>query len=133
MCAIPPRPHVERNDKSFSWKYLFFYRCTDEILFAPLKSQPCCGINEPTNPQEQVERVERFATRLRDCVISETRKNPSVEDHTAVKPTKAEEKAALREKTKKGRRADYIREKTVATAPPPCSPKTIYVLANLVR
>jgi hypothetical protein len=39
-CAIPPRPHVERNDEFSSWKSLFFYRCTDTILFAPLKSQP---------------------------------------------------------------------------------------------
>ena len=28
-----------RNDDSCSWKSLFFYRCTDAILFAPLKSQ----------------------------------------------------------------------------------------------
>jgi hypothetical protein len=133
MCAILPRPHVERNDKFFSWKSLFFYRCTDEISFAPLKSQPFCGINEPSNLHEQVKQVERLATQLRDYVISETRNNPPVEGHTPVEPTKAEEKAVLREKTKEGRRADYIRGKTVATAPPPCSPKTIYVLANLVR
>jgi len=58
---------------SFSaWKSLFFYRCTDEISFAPLKSQG---------------------------VVS---------------------------------RANYIREKTVAVAPPPCSPKSIYVLADLL-
>ena len=30
-------------------------------------------------------------------------------------------------------RLKYIREKTVATTPPPCSPKSIYVLAKLVR
>ena len=29
-------------------------------------------------------------------------------------------------------RLTYIREKTIASAPPPCSPKTIYVLAKLV-
>jgi len=29
-------------------------------------------------------------------------------------------------------RSDYIRQKTVAAAPPPCSPKSIYVLANLL-
>jgi hypothetical protein len=63
----------EKNDGHSSWKSLFFYRCTDNILFAPLKSQ---GID----------------SRLR-----------------------------------------YIREKTVAEAPSPCSPKSIYVLANLVR
>ncbi|KAF9785418.1 hypothetical protein BJ322DRAFT_829017 [Thelephora terrestris] len=55
-----------------SWKSIFFYRCTDEISFAPLRSQG---------------------------VVS---------------------------------RANYIREKTVATAPPPCSPKSIYVLAELL-
>ena len=27
------------NDEACSWKPLFFYRCTDFILFAPLKSQ----------------------------------------------------------------------------------------------
>ena len=30
-------------------------------------------------------------------------------------------------------RSDYIREKAVAAAPPPCSPKSVYVLSNLVR
>jgi len=30
-------------------------------------------------------------------------------------------------------RLEYIRENTVADAPPPCSPKSIYVLAELVR
>ena len=30
-------------------------------------------------------------------------------------------------------RLSYIRGRTVATAPPPCSPKSIYVLAKLVR
>ena len=61
------------NDGLSSWKSLFFYRCTDEILFAPLKSQ---GTDF---------------------------------------------------------RLTYIRENTVEAAPPPCSPKSIYVLANLVR
>lgn len=61
------------NFELFSWKSLFFYRCTGEILFAPLKSQ---GVNS---------------------------------------------------------RSNYIREKTVTVAPPPCSPKSIYVLAVLVR
>ena len=60
------------NDELFSWGSLFFYRCTDEILFAPLKSQ---GVDS---------------------------------------------------------RLKYIRDKTEAAAPPPCSPKSIYVLANLV-
>ena len=60
------------NDEIFSWKSLFFYRCTDEILFAPLKPQ---GADS---------------------------------------------------------RLNHIRENTVAAAPPPCSPKSIYVLANLV-
>ena len=70
--CLPSSP-VERNDGSCSWKSLFFYCCTDEILFAPLKSQ-------------------------------------------GVEP-----------------RLKYIRENTVATAPPPCSPKSVYVLAKLVR
>jgi len=56
-----------------AWKSLFFYRCTDEILFAPLRSQ---GVDS---------------------------------------------------------RLKHIREKTVAAAPPPCSPKSIYVLANLLE
>ena len=68
-----PSSSVERNDESCSWKSLFFYRCTDTILFAPLKSQ---GVES---------------------------------------------------------RLKYIREKTVADAPPPCSPKSIYALAKLVR
>ena len=68
-----PSSSVKRNDESCSWKSLFFYRCTDTILFAPLKSQ---GDDS---------------------------------------------------------RLNYIREKTVEEAPPPCSPKSIYVLASLVR
>jgi len=31
--------HLERNDEFPSWKSLFFYRCTDTISFAPLRSQ----------------------------------------------------------------------------------------------
>ena len=72
-CVFLPFSHAQRNDKLFSWKTLFFYRCTDTISFAPLKSQ---------GPD----------SRLND-----------------------------------------IRENTVAAAPPPCSPKSVYVLASLVR
>ncbi|KAF9647695.1 hypothetical protein BDM02DRAFT_3116678 [Thelephora ganbajun] len=58
---------------SFSaWKSLFFYRCTDAILYAPLKSQ---GVDS---------------------------------------------------------RLNHIHENTVAAAPPPCSPKSVYVLASLL-
>ena len=66
-------PRFDQNDELSSWKSLFFYCCTDEISFAPLRSQ---GVES---------------------------------------------------------RSDYIRENTVAAAPLPCSPKSIYVLANLVR
>ena len=66
--------HLEGNDEFSSWKALFFYRCTDMISFAPLKSQ---GVDS---------------------------------------------------------RSNYIRGiKATTTTPPPCSPKNIYVLANLVR
>ena len=64
---------LKRNNRSLSWKALLFYRCTDEILFAPLTSQG------------------------RDV------------------------------------RSDYIRGNTVAGTPPPCSPKSVYNLANLVN
>ena len=63
----------ERNDEFCSWKSLFFYRCTDRISFAPLRSQ---GVDS---------------------------------------------------------RLKYIHERNAITAPPPCSPKSIYVLASLVR
>lgn len=78
----PPKRTEEREDSthavlvtgSFSaWKSLFFYRCTDSILFAPLMSH---GVES---------------------------------------------------------RSNYVRENTVVAAPPPCSPKSVYVLANLVR
>ena len=72
-CALSPHPDAERNDKFPSWKSLFFYRCTDIIYFAPLKSQ---GVDY---------------------------------------------------------RLNHIREKSSDAAPPPCSPKTIYILASLVR
>ena len=68
-----PSHSAEESDESCSWKSLFFYRCTDTISFAPLKSQ---GIDS---------------------------------------------------------RLEYIRENTVTDAPPPCSPKSIYILAELVR
>ena len=71
-CAFSPYPYTERNDKFTSWKSLFFYRCTDAILFAPLKSQ---GLDS---------------------------------------------------------RLNHIRASTTTIVPPPCSPKSIYVLASLV-
>ena len=64
--------YCRRNDEFRSWKSLFFYRCTDAILFAPLKSQDANS------------------------------------------------------------RSKYVRENTVTDIPPPCSPKSIYVLASLV-
>ena len=68
-----PAPPSRRLKRQVSrWKSLFFYRCTDTISFAPLKSQ---GVES---------------------------------------------------------RLNYIRENTAA-APLPCSPKSIYVLAGLVR
>ena len=70
---LPSRLCLKRNDKFCSWKSLFFYRCTDTISFAPLRSQ---GVDS---------------------------------------------------------RLNYIRERSTTAAPPPCSPKTIYVLASLVR
>ena len=70
---LPSSLRLERNDEFCSWKSLFFYRCTDRISFAPLRSQ---GVDS---------------------------------------------------------RLKYIRERNAITAPPPCSPKGIYVLASLVR
>ena len=72
-CTFLRHPCDEGNNESSSWKSLFFYRCTDVISFAPLRSQ---GVDS---------------------------------------------------------RLDHIRERTTVTAPPPCSPKSIYVLANSVR
>lgn len=75
-CVHPPQilsPHPDEDDGSHSWRSLFFYRCTDEISFAPLESQ---GAH---------------------------------------------------------RRSSYIRKNTFKGMPPPCSPKSVYVLANLVR
>jgi len=69
---LPSCLHLERNDEFFSWKSMFFYRCTDMISFAPLRS-----------------RGAEF-------------------------------------------RLNYIRGRNATTEPPPCSPKTIYVLASLV-
>ena len=65
-------PHL-RNNKPSSWKALFFYRCTDVISFAPLKSQGAEA------------------------------------------------------------RSDFIRGRKGTAVPPPCSPKSIYVLASSVR
>ena len=70
---LPSCLHLERNDEFSSWKSLFFYRCTDTISFAPLKSQ---GVDS---------------------------------------------------------RSKYVCETKAKAAPPPCSPKSIYVLATLVR
>ena len=69
----PSSLRLPRSDDSSSWKSLFFYRCTDVILFAPLRSQ---GVDA---------------------------------------------------------RSDYIRRNKRAAVPPPCSPKSIHVLASLVR
>ena len=67
------RLRLLRNDGSSSWKSLFFYCCTDVILFAPLRSQGADA------------------------------------------------------------RLDCIRQHKEAAVPPPCSPKSIHVLASLVR
>ena len=69
---LPSCLYLERNNEFSSWKSLFFYRCTDMISFAPLRSQ---GVES---------------------------------------------------------RLNYIRGRNTTTAPPPCSPKSIYVLAGLV-
>ena len=69
---FPSFLHLEGNDEFSSWKSLFFYRCTETISFAPLKSQ---GVDS---------------------------------------------------------RSVYIRGIKATSTPPPCSPKSIYVLANLV-
>ena len=181
--AIPPHPHVERSDGFSSWKSLFFYRCTDIISFAPLKSQPARKANEPAKPRGPIpvqqqrqgatrlgwdfgdlfsgvleqkgpqERVGAYNDRLKKSPAPVEPKlerqpapvkpkperqsapvKPKLENPPApAEPKKAEEKMALWEMTKEERRADYIREKPVAIAPPPCSPKTIYVLASFVR
>ena len=70
---ISIRPLSLKNDELSSWKSLFFYRCTDEMTFAPFKSQ---GLDS---------------------------------------------------------RLKYIGRNTVAMAPHPCSPKSIFILASLVR
>jgi len=70
---FPSCIRLEINNELCSWKSLFFYRCTDQISFAPLRSQ---GVDS---------------------------------------------------------RLKYIRERNAVAAPPPCSPKSIYVLASLVR
>ena len=62
-----------RNNKRSSWRALFFYRCTDVISFAPLRSQ---GVDA---------------------------------------------------------RSNYVRGRMGTATPPPCSPKSIYVLASLAR
>ena len=68
-----PYLFVGRHNGFPSWKSLFFYRCTDTISFAPLRSQ---GADS---------------------------------------------------------RSNYIRGNPAAAVPPPCSPKSIYILATLVR
>jgi hypothetical protein len=140
-CAILPRPHVERNDEFSSWKSLFFYRCTDAILFAPLKSDPDHRIKEAAKPPEQVEQVNLGTKGKRRKgkgapAVVEQKGQPEMDraDNGQFEKGPASlEPNGTDKKTKEERRADYIREKTVAAAPPPCSPKTIYILADLVR
>ena len=160
--TIPPRPHLKRNDEFTSWKSLFFYRCTDKISFALLKSQPGRRVNEPAKPRGPVPvpQESNLATGsgwggLFLGVLEQTGQQEGVKAHNGqlekphapVEPKKAEEKTVLWEKTKEERRTSYtreqrkedrrvpgyIREKAVAAAPPRCSPKTIYVLASFVR
>jgi hypothetical protein len=111
-------------------------------LFAPLTSHPDHKIKEVAKPPEQVRQVngganrkKRKGGRARNGQLEKERPdNDQLETGPAyIEPNRVVEKTILREKTKEERRADYIREKTVAAAPPPCSPKTVYVLANLVR
>ena len=137
-CAVLPRPHLERNDGLSSWKSLFFYRCTDTVLFAPLKSQPGRRMNAYTPSHVRARKGRKGVGRsllspeMKQQEKTETDSEPPIGGHEPAEPMKTEETMMPWENTKEEQRADYIRRKAVAAAPPPCSPKTIYVLANLV-
>jgi len=130
---------------SFSdWKSLFFYLCTDTISFAPLKSQ---GANFRLN--HEVQELPQTTGKVR--VLSKSKKsrrqapsaplhnsNPSLPEQgielrtnsTGLFPTQSNEPCSLPETGLP--QPSLVRKGTVAAAPPPCSPKSIYVLTSLL-
>ena len=139
------RPHAIRNDQFFSWSSLFFYRCTDRISFARLKSQDISSraikigtLPAPSGPQPRVDfgedSVETWESDYpADPIIPlPVRQQPwgakPLKSNMGDWPTPSEPQVVKPHKNK-----PYFREKPVATVPPPCSPKSIYILASLVR
>ena len=113
--------YLPRNDDSSSWKSLFFYRCAEEeekeeqtraVLttgsFSAYVHSPSC-LRLPRNDDSSSWKS-LFFYRCTDVILFAPLRSQGVDA-----------------------RSDYIRRNKGAAVPPPCSPKSIHVLASLVR
>ena len=129
----------------YSWKSLFFYRCTDVISFAPLKSQSIGLRPRKTSASSEPQSIGS------DLKNISARGHPP-EPHSAVGSRPSRNGTPPQQPRGANSRADgvvgwstsvesqvvdsflnLLGKNTVAASPPPCSPKSIYILANLVR
>jgi len=165
MCPLSPRTYAIENDRFSSWRSLFFYRCTDVISFARLKSQDTssCAKKISTLPPSPVPQpstvfdVNSFDTWLTppDPPVVNAPTSPITPPPVPQQPQVAKSRKKIKggfrrapselQAVKDGwigtsfgsqvaePRKTRVYEMPVAAVLPPCSPKSIYVLASLVR
>jgi len=130
MCLFALPLYAIRNNRFSSWSSLFFYRCTDRISFARLKSQDISSrlskisaLPTLSEPQPSVaESTETgFGFPKLSVVDAPVRVGPVI-----LPPIPQQVWGFETLET-------HFHEKPVAAVLPTCSPKSIYVLASLVR
>lgn len=113
MCAFLHHPYAQINNELPSWRSLFFYRCADVISFAPLKSQG----------------IDSRCVRVRETTVSTEPSNRSLTGFLNL----AEWMGELSNQVLSNETPTQVKLRADVATPPPCSPKSIYVLASLVR
>ena len=147
-------PCSERNDEFFRWRSLFFYRCTDTISFAPLRSQG----SSSRSSQGSLSRSSQGSLSLGSWdlfnLVSQDSLNPGPQGSLSLGSQGPSSRGRKKRKgvtTTPAFPPPSPKSVGVTTAPafhtrlpknvgattapvfPPCSPKSVYVLANLVR
>ena len=119
------------GDRFSSWRSLFFYRCTDMISFAPLKSQgiishasEISALPAPSGLQLAVDAPAGPVIPL--PVTKQLRGGKLRKSKIGSCPTPSEPQDVKSSEP-------HFYEEPIATVLPPCSPKSIYILASLVR
>jgi len=144
-------PYAVRNDRFSSWRSLFFYRCTDMISFARLKSQDISSRTNkistlpppPGPPPSAVFDISTISTwfpppalPVVDAPASPIIPLPVPQQPQVTKPrkkSKVDGRLTPSEPQGVKPRKAHILEMPVVTPFPPCSPRSVYVLATLVR